>query len=110
QQDDARALLPGADLPAARDERHRPGPFRADRCTSGDGYTLGRRGAQVVPDRVWISAAAGGIYSTTSDITRFAAALMRGGTSGHGPVLDPAALARMFDAHYRPDPRLPGWG
>jgi CubicO group peptidase (beta-lactamase class C family) len=58
------------------------------------GYTLGRRGAQVVPDRVWIGAAAGGIYSTTSDIARFAAALMRGGTNGHGPVLDPAALAR----------------
>jgi hypothetical protein len=37
-------------------------------------------------------------------------ALMRGGANGHGPVLDPAALARMFDAHYRPDPRLPGWG
>ena len=50
------------------------------------------------------------MYSTTSDIARFAAALMRGGTSGHGPVLDPVALARMFDAHYRPDPRLPGWG
>ena len=74
------------------------------------GYTLGRRGAQVVPDRDWIGAAGGGIYSTTSDIARFAAALMRGGTNGHGPVLDPAALATMFDAHYRSDPRLPGWG
>ena len=74
------------------------------------GYTLGRRGAQVVPDRDWIGAAVGGMYSTTSDIARFAAALMRGGTSGHGPVLDPAALAGMFETHYRPDPRLPGWG
>ena len=53
------------------------------------GYTLGRRGAQVVPDRDWIGAAVGGMYSTTSDIARFAAALMRGGTNGHGPVLDP---------------------
>jgi len=50
------------------------------------------------------------MYSTTSDIARFMTALMRGGANGHGPVLDPAALARMFDAHYRPDPRLPGWG
>jgi CubicO group peptidase (beta-lactamase class C family) len=74
------------------------------------GYTLGRHGAQVVPDRDWITAAGGGIYSTTSDIARFMTALIRGDTHGHGPVLDPAALVKMFDAHYRPDPRLPGWG
>ena len=109
QRDDARALLPGADLRAARDERQRPGPVRAIGARLATGYTLGRRGAQVVPDRDWIGAAAGGMYSTTSDIARFAAALMRGGVSGHGRVLDPAALARMFDAHYRPDPHLPGW-
>jgi CubicO group peptidase (beta-lactamase class C family) len=74
------------------------------------GYTLGRRGAQVVPDRDWTGAASSGIYSTTGDLARFAAALMRGGADGSGPVLDPAALARMFDAQYRPDPRLSGWG
>jgi CubicO group peptidase (beta-lactamase class C family) len=74
------------------------------------GYTLGRRGAEAVPDRDWIGAGGGGIYSTTRDIARFAAALMAGGANEHGSVLAPASLATMFEPHHRPDPRLPGWG
>jgi hypothetical protein len=74
------------------------------------GYTLGRRGAVAVPDRDWIGAAGGGIYSTTRDIARFAAALMGGGANEHGPVLEPATLATMFEPQHRPDPRLLGWG
>jgi CubicO group peptidase (beta-lactamase class C family) len=73
------------------------------------GYTLGRHGVTVVPDRDWIGAAGGGIYSTTRDIARFAAALI-GGAGGHGSVLQPATLATMFEPHYQPDPRVPGWG
>jgi CubicO group peptidase (beta-lactamase class C family) len=73
------------------------------------GYTLAR-GAQAVPDRDWIGAGAGGIYSTTRDIARFAAALMGGGANQHGLVLEPETLSTMFEPHHRPDPRLPGWG
>ena len=74
------------------------------------GYTLGRRGAQVVPDRDWSGPAAGGLYSTPADIARFAAALMRGGAGRRGTVLDPAALAEMVETHFRPDPRIRGGG
>jgi CubicO group peptidase (beta-lactamase class C family) len=74
------------------------------------GYALGRRGAKAVPDRDWTGPGGGGIYSTTRDIARFAAALMGGGAGEHGSVLEPATLATMFEPHHRPDPRLPGWG
>lgn len=69
--------------------------MRSDRVTSrlATGYVLGRRGAQVVPDRDWIGAGAGGIYSTTRDIARFAAAVMGGGANQHSSVLQPATLA-----------------
>jgi CubicO group peptidase (beta-lactamase class C family) len=85
---------------------------RSERLASrlATGYTLGRRGAEAVPDRDWIGAAGGGIYSTTRDIARFAAALMAGGANEHGSILQPATLATMFEPHHRPDPRLPGWG
>jgi CubicO group peptidase (beta-lactamase class C family) len=74
------------------------------------GYALGRRGVKAVPDRDWIGAGAGGIYSTTRDIARFAAAVMGGGTNERGSVLEAATLATMFEPHFRPDPRVPGWG
>lgn len=74
------------------------------------GYVLGRRGAKAIADRDWIGAGAGGIYSTTADLARLVAAIAGGGANDHGSVLRPATLASMFDAHYRPDPRLPGMG
>lgn len=85
---------------------------RSERIASrlATGYTLGRRGVEAVPDRDWIGAGGGGIYSTTRDIARFAAALVAGGANEHGSVLEPASLATMFEPHHRPDPRLPGWG
>jgi CubicO group peptidase (beta-lactamase class C family) len=85
---------------------------RSERLASrlATGYTLGRRGATAVHDRDWIGAAGGGIYSTTRDIARFAAALMGAGASEHGSVLEPTTLATMFEPHHRPDPRLLGWG
>jgi hypothetical protein len=63
-----------------------------------------------VPDRDWIGAAGGGVYSTPRDLARFAIALLRGGANDHGRVLRPATLATMFDPHFQPDPRLPGMG
>jgi len=85
---------------------------RSERIASrlATGYTLRRRGAEAVPDRDWIGAGGGGIYSTTRDIARFAAALMAGGANEHGSILQPASLATMFESHHRPDPRMPGWG
>jgi CubicO group peptidase (beta-lactamase class C family) len=74
------------------------------------GYVLGRRGAKAIADRDWIGAGAGGLYSTPADLAGFIAAIAGGGANDHGSVLRPAALASMFDAHYRPDPRLPGMG
>jgi CubicO group peptidase (beta-lactamase class C family) len=74
------------------------------------GYVLRRAGATPVPDRDWIGAAGGGVYSTPRDLARFAIALLRGGANDHGRVLRPATLATMFDPHFQPDPRLPGMG
>jgi hypothetical protein len=38
------------------------------------------------------------------------AALLAGGSGGHGQVLKPETLASMFAPHYQPDPRVPGVG
>jgi CubicO group peptidase (beta-lactamase class C family) len=85
---------------------------RSERIAShlATGYTLGHRGAETVPDRDWIGAGAGGVYSTPRDLARFAAALMNGGANEHGSILRAETLATMFEPHHRPDPRLPGWG
>jgi CubicO group peptidase (beta-lactamase class C family) len=74
------------------------------------GYALGRHGLTAVPGRDWIGAGAGGIYSTVGDMARFVAALMGGGANEHGSILQPATLLVMFEPHYQPDPRVPGWG
>jgi len=74
------------------------------------GYTLGRHGVRAVPDRDWIGAGCVGIYSTARDVARFAAALLGGGANRCGSILRPATLAMMFEPHFQPDPRLPGWG
>jgi CubicO group peptidase (beta-lactamase class C family) len=85
---------------------------RSDRVASrlATGYALGRHGVKAVPDRDWIGTGGGGIYSTARDIARFAAALMGGGANEHGSILEPATLSTMFEPHYQPDPRVPGWG
>jgi CubicO group peptidase (beta-lactamase class C family) len=74
------------------------------------GYTFGRHGVMAVPDRDWIGAGCGGMYSTARDVARFAAALMGGGANEHGSILAPATLSMMFEPHFQPDPRVPGWG
>ncbi len=85
---------------------------RADRIASrlATGYALGRRGPKPVPDRDWIGAGAGGIYSNPRDLARFVAALLGGGANDHGRVLERATLAAMFKPQYQPDARLPGMG
>lgn len=74
------------------------------------GYTLDSRGAKAVVDREWVTPGASSIYSTTADMARYVAALLGGGANEHGSVLKPATLASMYEAHYRPDPRVPGMG
>jgi CubicO group peptidase (beta-lactamase class C family) len=86
--------------------------LRSARVTSrlATGYRLGSAGPRPVGDWDVITVAAGSIYSTTSDMARYVAALLGGGTGEHGAVLQPETLASMFAPHYQPDPRLPGVG
>ena len=74
------------------------------------GYVLRARGAKAVTERQFVTAAAGAAYSTPDDMARYVQALLGGGANEHGSVLKPATLATMFDAQYRPDPRLAGVG
>ena len=74
------------------------------------GYVLGPSGARAVPDREWVGAGGGGIYSTPRDMARYVAALLGGGANEHGRVLKPSSMATMFAPHYQPDPRVPGVG
>jgi CubicO group peptidase (beta-lactamase class C family) len=74
------------------------------------GYKLGPRGPRPVTDRHWVAAAAASIYSTPTDMARYVAALLGGGSGEHGAILKPETLALMFQPHYQPDPRIPGMG
>ncbi|GAB4585651.1 hypothetical protein Ntsu_34830 [Nocardia sp. IFM 10818] len=85
-------------------------PWDAPRTPLATGYTVGARGPRAVVHRDWVTAAASSAYSTTRDMSRYAAALLGGGANTHGSILRPATLATMFAPHYRPDPRLPGMG
>ena len=85
---------------------------RPDRITArlATGYALRAGGPRPVRDRDLVTAGAGGIYSTTADMARYAAALLAGGAGEHGQILKPETLTTMFAPHYQPDPRLPGAG
>jgi hypothetical protein len=67
-------------------------------------------GPHPVGDWDVVTAAAGSIYSTTTDMARYVAALLAGGAGEHGSILQPETLASMFAPHYQPDSRLPGVG
>ena len=73
-------------------------------------YALRSRGPRPIRDCDLITAGGGGIYSTTSDMARYVAALLGGGAGERGSVLKPETLAAMFAPQYQPDPRLPGVG
>lgn len=74
------------------------------------GYAITAHGATVAPSRDYVTAGAASAFTTTRDMARYLAALAGGGRNEHGSVLEPATLATMFEAQYRPDPRLPGIG
>jgi hypothetical protein len=85
---------------------------RSERVRSrlATGYELGSGGLEAVADLEIATAGASAVYSTTRDMARYVAALLGGGANEHGSVLRPETLARMFESHYQPDPRLPGMG
>ena len=85
---------------------------RSERVRSrlATGYELRSRGLRAVTHREQVTAGASGVYSTMSDMARYVAALLAGDAGAHGSVLKPETLARMFEPHYQPDPRLPGMG
>lgn len=73
-------------------------------------YALRSHGPRPIRDCDLITAGGGGIYSTTTDMARYVAALLGGGANERGSVLEPETLAAMFAPQYQPDPRLPGVG
>lgn len=74
------------------------------------GYALRSRGPRPVGDLDLITAAGGGIYSTTRDVSLYLTALLGGGGNEHGSVLDAESLSAMLAPQYQPDSRLPGVG
>jgi len=74
------------------------------------GYTLKAGGFVALPHHEVITAGGSSVYSTTSDMARYTAALLNGGAGPQGGVLRPETLEMMFAAHYQSDPRLPGMG
>lgn len=73
------------------------------------GHSLRGGTPEPVADEI-VPAGGGGVFSSTADLARFAAALLGGGANAHGSVLRPETLATMFAPQYQPDPRLPCMG
>lgn len=74
------------------------------------GYEIRSQGIRQVDERDMVTAGAASVYSTPRDMARYMAALLGGGSNGHGSILQPETLATMFAPHWRPDPRVPGMG
>src|SRR4029450_7459080 len=74
------------------------------------GYVLRSRGLKPVAGREVPTPGGGGMYSSTTDIARYVAALLRMGAGEQDSVLRPETLASMFRPHFQPDPRVPGLG
>jgi hypothetical protein len=74
------------------------------------GYVLRSRGLKAVADREVPTVGGGGMYSTTADIARYVAALLRIAAGEESSLLKPETVATMFRPHFQPDQRLPGMG
>ncbi len=74
------------------------------------GYEIGRRRVRKIAERDMVTAGAASIYSTPADMARYVRALLGEGSNERGTVLQPETMAMMFEAHYQPDPRIPGVG
>ena len=82
--------------------------LRTERVRSGlaIGYALRRGGLKPVKDTEIVVAPAGSIFSTTTDMARYAAALANGGA----PLLRPETFAQMLAPQGDGDPRQPAMG
>jgi CubicO group peptidase (beta-lactamase class C family) len=80
------------------------------RARLATGYVLRSRGLKAVADREVPTVGGGGMYSTTADIARYVAALLRIAANEQKSLLKPETVATMFRPHFRPDPRVPGMG
>jgi len=74
------------------------------------GYVVRPGGLKQVADREVPTPGGGAMYSTAADLARYLAVLLRGGAGEHGPLLQPATVASMFQPQFQPDLRLPGMG
>jgi CubicO group peptidase (beta-lactamase class C family) len=85
---------------------------RSERVQSqlATGYNQQRHGVQPVADYEVVTVGGGGVYSSSTDMACYLAALLGGGANQHGRLLKPSTLAMMFAPHYQPDPRIPGNG
>jgi len=66
-----------------------------------DGYNI--RGKFL---HTWANGAQGGVQATLPDMARYASALLRHGAG----IVRTETFDAMVADHWRPDPRLPGWG
>ena len=80
------------------------------RARLATGYVLRRGRLAAVRVREVPTPGGGGCYSTARDLARFVTAMLHGGAGDHGRVLAVETVASMFDAHFRPDPRVAGAG
>lgn len=74
------------------------------------GYEMKGNVPRIAGERDMVTAGAAGIFSTPTDMARYVAALLGGGTNAHGSILRPETLDMMFGPQYRPHPRVPGMG
>ncbi|HEX5524726.1 MAG TPA: serine hydrolase domain-containing protein [Pedococcus sp.] len=74
------------------------------------GYLVRSRGLVRAPDRQVPTPGGGGLYSTSTDLARYVACLLREGSGSQGAILHPSTVAQMFSPQFQPDPRLPGMG
>ena len=72
--------------------------LRSERVRSrlATAYALRTDGPHPVGDWDVVTVGAGSIYSTTTDMARYVAALLGGGTGKHGSILQPETLASLF--------------
>lgn len=75
-----------------------------DQLAVGYGTKRGRFGP--VPYQHIVPEAAGSVYSSARDMTRYMTALMHGGSNDAGTVLKPESLERMYLPLWQIDPRL----
>ncbi len=73
------------------------------------GYVFAGTGFQSMDFEYIVPAPTGSGTSTAADMARFMGALLHGGASGRGRILNEQTVATMFTRIFAHDPRLNGW-